>query len=113
MMEHRLRYRALQTPAKDCIPMIICSKKPLMQQHPVLQRQQISLTLFIAWSLFFVVICSSCGTAPTQTGQNSSISCSSHSSQPVTLTMAYSSEKQVWIEDVVKDFNSQHMTACD
>ncbi|HEX3642933.1 MAG TPA: VWA domain-containing protein [Ktedonobacteraceae bacterium] len=84
-----------------------------MQQHPVRRCQQMSLTLFIMWSLFFVIISSSCGTSPTQTKQGSPISCSSHSSQPVTLTMAYSSEKQAWIEDVVKDFNGQQMTACD
>jgi Ca-activated chloride channel family protein len=93
--------------------MIICSKRLLMQQHPVRRCQQMSLTLFMMWSLFFVIISSSCGTSPTQTKQSSPISCSSHSSQPVTLTMAYSSEKQAWMEDVVKDFNGQQMTACD
>src|SRR5579875_712953 len=52
------------------------------------------------------------GTAsPSSTGM--SIVCTSHSSNPVTLTMYYGSEKENWITDVVKDFNSRRMTACD
>jgi Ca-activated chloride channel family protein len=94
--------------------MIFCSKKSLMQQHiEERQSQQISLTLLMMWSLLFVLVCSSCGTLPAQNKPASAIPCSSHSSQPVTLTMAYSSEKQDWVEDVVKDFNSQHLAACD
>lgn len=41
------------------------------------------------------------------------IQCSAHSSQPVTLTMYYGSEKQAWMEDVVAQFNSQNIVACD
>jgi len=41
------------------------------------------------------------------------ISCTSHSSNPVTLIMYCSSEKQAWIDDVVPDFNKQHISACD
>ena len=43
----------------------------------------------------------------------SPIQCAAHSSNPVTLTMYYGSEKQAWISDVVKDFNSRGITACD
>src|SRR6266700_6014835 len=50
---------------------------------------------------------------PTPATQTSSIVCSSHSSNPVTLTMYYGSEKQAWMQDVVADFNNQHITACD
>ena len=41
------------------------------------------------------------------------IVCSAHSSNPVTLTMSYGSEKQQWIDDVVADFNSRQIRACD
>jgi len=41
------------------------------------------------------------------------IQCSEHSSNPVQLTMYYGSEKQAWMQDVVANFNSLHMTACD
>lgn len=41
------------------------------------------------------------------------IQCSAHSSQPVTLTVYYGSEKQAWMEDVVAQFNSQNIVACD
>jgi Ca-activated chloride channel family protein len=50
--------------------------------------------------------------APTAPGA-SPIQCSAHSSNPVTLTMYYGSEKEAWINDVVKDFNSRGITACD
>lgn len=50
---------------------------------------------------------------PTQAPPGPSISCTSHSSNPVTLTMYYGSEKQAWIDDVVPDFNSRNITACD
>src|SRR5258707_7592884 len=39
--------------------------------------------------------------------------CSSHSSNPITLSMYYGSEKQAWMQDVVADFNNQHISACD
>lgn len=39
--------------------------------------------------------------------------CTTRSSQPITLKMYYGSEKQQWMEDVVKDFNSRAVTACD
>ena len=39
--------------------------------------------------------------------------CQTHSSNPVTLTMYYGSEKETWMNDVVADFNSRKMAACD
>ena len=50
---------------------------------------------------------------PTQGPSGVSIQCSAHSSNPVTLNMYYGSEKQAWIQDVVADFNSRGVTACD
>lgn len=43
----------------------------------------------------------------------SAINCNTHSSNPVTLTMYYGSEKEAWMKDVVADFNSRHVAACD
>ena len=48
-----------------------------------------------------------------QTSSNQAIQCSAHSSNPVMLTMYYGSEKEAWINDVVADFNSRNITACD
>jgi hypothetical protein len=31
----------------------------------------------------------------------------------MTLNLAYDSTEQAWIQDVIKDFESQHVTACD
>lgn len=39
--------------------------------------------------------------------------CAQRSDNPVTLTMYYGSEKQEWINDVIPDFNRQHISACD
>jgi Ca-activated chloride channel family protein len=50
---------------------------------------------------------------PTQTAPGASIPCSSHSSDPVTINVLYSSEKQAWIENAVKDFNDRNIVACD
>src|SRR5215469_12442647 len=50
---------------------------------------------------------------PVQAPPGPPIQCTSHSTNPVTLTMYYSSEKQLWIKDVVTDFNSRNYAACD
>ncbi len=39
--------------------------------------------------------------------------CAAHSTNPVTLSVYYGSEKQAWMQDVVATFNSQHYAACD
>jgi len=52
-------------------------------------------------------------TAPVVSTPVANISCSTHTQIPVTLTMSYGSEKQQWISDVVADFNSRHLAACD
>src|SRR5579864_6520456 len=84
------------------------------------QRKCTRSFLFISWGLLLLVMLAACsfpGTQaakPTQTAPGAaSIPCSSHSSNPVTLNVLYSSEKQAWIEDVVKDFNSRNIAACD
>src|SRR5581483_7521642 len=57
--------------------------------------------------LFFLAACSGpFAQAPTSL-------CASSSSTPVTLTLAYTTEKQAWMKDVVTSFNQQHLTACD
>jgi Ca-activated chloride channel homolog len=73
-----------------------------------------------SWCLLLLTMLAACGlpgtqaNKPTQTAPNmASIPCSAHSSNPVTLNVLYSSEKQAWMEDVVKDFNNQNITACD
>jgi Ca-activated chloride channel homolog len=48
-----------------------------------------------------------------QTPPGPSIQCTSHSTNPVTLTMYYGSEKKEWIDNVVADFNSRNFAACD
>ncbi len=50
--------------------------------------------------------------APTSTA-SVSIPCASHSSTPVTLTVAYTTEKQAWMKEAVASFNQQHISACD
>ncbi len=50
---------------------------------------------------------------PVQTPPGPAIACTAHSSNPVTLTMYYGSEKQSWMDDVVTDFNSRAIAACD
>ncbi|GCE13678.1 substrate-binding and vWA domain-containing protein [Tengunoibacter tsumagoiensis] len=73
------------------------------------------------WSLLLVLILSACNDQTTskpttQTPTNpggTAFQCAAHSSNPVSLSFAYGSEKQAWIEDVVKDFNSQKQSACD
>src|SRR5258708_996169 len=51
--------------------------------------------------------------APSTSASGPSYQCTTHTSNPVTLTMYYGSEKQEWIDNVVPDFNSRHITACD
>jgi Ca-activated chloride channel homolog len=50
---------------------------------------------------------------PSASASTQSYQCTTHTSNPVTLTMYYGSEKQEWISNVVPDFNSRHITACD
>lgn len=48
-----------------------------------------------------------------QLTQAQTIPCAAHSTQPVTLSMYYGSEKEAWMKDVVSDFNAQRVSACD
>nr|MBA2284945.1 extracellular solute-binding protein [Ktedonobacteraceae bacterium] len=75
---------------------------------------------YAAWGLLLVLILLSTCTGPGSTTNQASTptpgtsaQCGSHSSNPVTLTMYYGSEKQAWIDSVVSDFNSRQATACD
>ena len=84
-----------------------------------------SISFVGLWLVSLLVFLSACATtdsgntgntnnaAPTAQGQTIPIPCATHSSNPVTLTMYYGSEKQAWIDDVVPNFNSLGMTACD
>src|SRR5437764_6618447 len=103
--------------------MTALNKVPIFPFRDI-QRKRSSRFLLISWSLLLLTVLVACdlsGThtqsskpTPTQLASRTvSIPCSSHSSDPVTLNMLYVSEKQAWIEDVVKDFNSRNVTACD
>ena len=78
----------------------------------------------ISWCVLLLFVLTACNdqSAPTkqsgkataaQTASSAAIPCTQRSSNPVTITMDYGSEKQAWIEDVVADFNSRNITACD
>ncbi len=83
----------------------------------------------VTWCLLLLVVLSGCTgpgsnnnptsnqpsppNKPVQTPPGPPISCASHSTNPVTLTMHYGSEKQDWINDVVTDFNNRNFAACD
>ncbi len=80
----------------------------------------------ISWCLLLLFVLTACNDQSPTTKQNGSgkaqgtqaapgaaIACIKRSSNPVTITMDYGSEKQAWIEDVVADFNSRNITACD
>jgi Ca-activated chloride channel family protein len=56
---------------------------------------------------------SSQNSQPTKAAPGPAIPCSAHSTEPVTLSMSYGSEKQAWMEAVVAQFNNQHIAACD
>lgn len=49
----------------------------------------------------------------TPAGATSSYTCTEHSSNPITITLSYTTEKQAWMENAVASFNQQHITACD
>lgn len=86
--------------------------------HTLKTKYASRLTLYISFFMLLLALLSACdfpGTsqatptpAPRPVGQ-----CTEQSSNPVTLNMYYGSEKQLWINDVVAEFNSRKMTACD
>jgi Ca-activated chloride channel family protein len=90
------------------------------------QRRGAVLTSCASWMLLLLLVLSACAGSssnnnpsgnqpgkPVQTPPGPPISCASHSTNPVTLTMYYGSEKQEWIKDVVADFNSRNFAVCD
>jgi Ca-activated chloride channel family protein len=81
-------------------------------------------TLYSAICLLLVLLCTACtdttnnetqqqANQPVQTPPGPAIQCTAHSSNPITLTMYYGSEKENWMKDVVADFNAHHYAACD
>jgi Ca-activated chloride channel homolog len=93
------------------------------------RRRSAVLAPCASWLLLLLLVLSACtgpgsnnnpgSNQPTQparslqTPPGPPIQCASRSSNPVTLTMYYSNEKQEWISDVVADFNSRNVAACD
>jgi Ca-activated chloride channel homolog len=61
--------------------------------------------------LLLLILFASCNAPPPPLPAD--IQCTTRSSNPVALTMDYSSEQEAWINDVVADFNHQQKTACD
>jgi Ca-activated chloride channel family protein len=84
-------------------------------KYPKPHRPGGFLLLFLSCLLSMLTACSgnADSKAPATVTPGSSISCSSHSTNPVALKMTYGSEKEAWITNVVKDFNSRQITACD
>jgi Ca-activated chloride channel family protein len=60
-----------------------------------IQRKCFTGFWLVSWCLLLLPMLTACGSE----------------TQTVTLNMLYGSEKQAWIEDVVKDFNSRNITA--
>jgi Ca-activated chloride channel family protein len=52
-------------------------------------------------------------TSGTTAPGSSTIQCAQRTTNPVQLNVAYSSEKQAWMQDVVANFNKHSYTACD
>ncbi|WP_052889940.1 substrate-binding and vWA domain-containing protein [Thermogemmatispora carboxidivorans] len=64
----------------------------------------------------FLVSCEapwSATASPTPTPAPYPVNCQHHSSDPVTLTLYYGSEKEAWMSDVIADFNNHHYAGCD
>lgn len=86
-------------------------------------RTQLRLIASVSLLLYLLVLaaCNSSTSAPVNYGTpppappvvHSHTPCAAHTSNPVTLTMYYGSEKQAWIDDIVRTFNSRHYIACD
>ena len=89
--------------------------------HCIHRRTPSSMILSTIWCVLLLIWLSACAgfgsnsqtDRPPQALPGTSFQCTAHSSNPVTLTMYYGSEKQSWIDDVVGTFNSGNYTACD
>lgn len=89
--------------------------------HHIHRRNPSWLALSTTWYMLLLICLSACAgfgsnSQPNKSSQASpapSFQCTAHSSNPVTLTMYYGSEKQNWIDDVVGTFNSGNYSACD
>src|SRR5258708_37895516 len=79
-------------------------------------RKVFSLTLraLCLSSRFLLSACDNSGGAkanPPAASASSSYTCASHSSTPVTLTLAYTTEKQAWMKDVAATFIEKNIRA--
>jgi len=105
-------------------------KPSIFRYKAFAKKQRGPLALCAVWCMLLLVVLSACAgfggsnqnpsntsnnqpAQPVQTPPGPAIQCASHSSNPVTLTMYYGSEKQPWINDVVANFNSHNYAACD
>src|SRR5215471_16588329 len=99
-------------------------RKMRISSHPRREHHTVRLTLYVLSTILLLILLVGCDSATTTNNKTQSnkllstaggqpISCLTHSSNPVTLIMYYGSEKQAWVQDVVADFNSQHISACD
>jgi Ca-activated chloride channel homolog len=91
--------------------MIVFSKK-LCVQHTKDQHRRVYYTFFTVWSLFCIVILSSCGSSnsapPTPV-----FACPTVTPSPVTLNMVYDDTEEIWMKEVVSDFNNQNERLCN
>lgn len=96
----------------------------MVSSHPQKVHPITQIPFNIVWIAFLLALLVGCsndtntsnknqGNFVSQASGGQAIPCAAHSSNPITLTMYYGSEKQAWISDVVSKFNSLHLTACD
>src|SRR5437763_8147295 len=78
-----------------------------------------TISLVSVWCLVAVLtLLTACDQTSSSSNQGTSshqasIQCTTQTSTPITLTTYYGSDMQEWMEDVVKDFNSRGISACD
>jgi len=98
--------------------MLYKKNRYVQTMHPTTRLTSVSSIFYLAVVMALLAACSDQSAQQSnkpvqQATPTPSLVCSAHSSTPVTLTMYYGSEKQEWIDDVVADFNSRHIAACD
>ncbi len=90
--------------------MIVRSKKSRVQSHAEGWRQKINFSFL----LIVMMVFSSCSLGPSQAPPPPpEFVCPTSTAVPITLNMVYDGTEQSWIQDVIKDFDSQRITACD
>jgi Ca-activated chloride channel homolog len=102
----------------------LLQKEIVISMQPAKKASLFRFAFFVSTLALFLTVCSSCSffgigsqnstPTPSPTKAVPTVDpCTAHTSNPITLTMAYGSEKEAWINDVVADFNSRQLTACD